>query len=246
MVRSVDILEKPYPLCLVLLIPVKRRSNAHPGPCVTQEACKQIFSELAEQKLNQSIRKINLIEPILRALSAEGYTQPIPSGKSNACLVRTQRPVSCAQTVLKNAALRHLFFSSSTRTSCMSRVPMESNIDLTPPWTCIQIGEALLHTEISKTEAHGHFWRRVSKISNWCIAFGRGYFNRHPGRAGLRINVMYTAAHQNICLDEADRNADMGFILMWRNHRELPSKRQTLFSRPPCSRNFEAANTIPD
>ncbi|MCW3124368.1 MAG: box helicase [Bacteroidetes bacterium] len=183
-----------------------------------------------------TFEELNLIEPILKALKAEGYTTPTPIQAQSIPLTLQHRDVlGCAQTGTgKTAAfaipiLQILYNDQSNK----GPKPVRTLI-LTPTRElAIQIGESftaygkntgLKHTVIFGGVGQGP---QVSALRN-----GVDILIATPGRLLDLINQGFVhLQHVKIfVLDEADRMLDMGFINdVKKIITRIPAKRQTLF-----------------
>ena len=182
--------------------------------------------------------ELQLIEPVLQALSKEGYTSPTPIQEKAIPAILQQRDLlGCAQTGTgKTAAftipvlqLMHLQQQNSER----KQTQLQTLI-LTPTRElAIQIGESV--------RAYGHFLN----IKHQVIFGGVPQYSQVQAiRRGVDIIVatpgrlldLMQQGHINLnnikyfVLDEADRMLDMGFVHdVKRIIAKLPQKRQTLF-----------------
>lgn len=179
-------------------------------------------------------KELGLIDPILKALSAKGYTNPTPIQQQAIPLVLERKDLlGCAQTGTgKTAAfaipiIQILHQQKNTRTSIKSLI-------LTPTRElAIQIDESFA--------AYGRF----TNIKHTVIFGGVSQFNQvnslqrgvdvliaTPGRLLDLMNQGFIDLRQLeiFVLDEADRMLDMGFIHdVKKVIAKLPVKRQTLF-----------------
>ena len=184
-----------------------------------------------------SFENLNLIEPILAALKAEGYTEPTPiQEKAIPVLLKGKDMLGCAQTGTgKTAAfaipiLQLLYDKQYTP----GRKRQIKALVITPTRElAIQINESFSaygkHTGLKHTVIYGG----VSQGSQTtAIKNGLDILIATPGRLLDLIHQGFVSL-QNIqffVLDEADRMLDMGFIHDVRKIiAKLPSKRQTLF-----------------
>jgi len=182
--------------------------------------------------------ELQLIEPVLQALSKEGYSSPTPIQEKAIPAILQQRDLlGCAQTGTgKTAAftipvlqLMHLEQQQSGK-----KQPQLQTLILTPTRElAIQIGESIT--------AYGHFLNMKHQV-----IFGGvpQYSQVQSVRRGVDIIVatpgrlldLMQQGHINLnnikyfVLDEADRMLDMGFVHdVKRIIAKLPAKRQTLF-----------------
>jgi len=185
-----------------------------------------------------SFESLKLVEPILRAVSQEGYTQPTPIQQQAIPLVLQHRDLlGCAQTGTgKTAAF------SIPLLQILSALPAEPNgqkrsikaLILTPTRElAIQIDESLAaygrflplkHTVIFGGVSEGP---QISSLKQ-----GTDILVATPGRLLDLMNRRFVDLRQLkiFVLDEADRMLDMGFIHdVRRVITHLPEKRQSLF-----------------
>ena len=203
-----------------------------------------------------NFKELNLIEPILRALSQEGYERPTPIQEQAIPAVLDRRDLlGCAQTGTGKTAAFTVpilqIMQEETDTSQPKR-PIRTLI-LTPTRElAIQIGESIL--------AYGRHLKPKS-----LVIFGG--VSQAPQVEGLRKGVDILVATPGrlldlmgqgfikladirwFVLDEADRMLDMGFIHdVKRIIAQLPAKRQTLFfsaTMPPEIQSL-ASNLLHD
>jgi ATP-dependent RNA helicase RhlE len=184
-----------------------------------------------------SFNQLQLIEPVLRALSQEGYTVPTPIQEQSIPVVLQHRDLlGCAQTGTgKTAAfaIPILQLMHEQQTMHHGRRPIKTLI-LTPTRElAIQIEESF--------RAYGRFldlkslviFGGVSQV-NQVHALHRGVdiLVATPGRLIDLINQNHISLRdvKFFVLDEADRMLDMGFVHdVKRIIAKLPVKRQTLF-----------------
>ncbi len=184
-----------------------------------------------------SFQNLNLIEPILQALKAEGYTTPTPIQAQAIPLVLDRKDIlGCAQTGTgKTAAFAIPIIQLLTQDKTVNPAKrFIRSLILTPTRElAIQIGESF--------EAYG-------KQTNLKYQVIFGGVNQHsqvealkrgidvliatPGRLLDLMNQGYIHLNsiQFFVLDEADRMLDMGFVHdVKRVIAKLPHKRQSLF-----------------
>jgi len=182
-----------------------------------------------------SFKELRLIEPILRALKAEGYTHPTPVQEQAIPIVLQGRDLlACAQTGTgKTAAFSvpvlQLLHQKNTNGSRNIRT-----LILTPTRElAIQIGESIAaygrHTRLRHTVIFGG----VSQHSQVrAVRSGVDIVVATPGRLLdlMGQGVISLKQIEFFVLDEADRMLDMGFIHdVKRVLKQLPERRQTLF-----------------
>jgi len=196
---------------------------------------------------------LNLIEPILKALKTEGYTNPTPiQEQSIPIILNRQDLLGCAQTGTgKTAAfaIPILQILHQEKTPQRGQRPIKALI-LTPTRElAIQIDESLAaygrHTGLSHLVVFGGV-SQVPQVNS--LRNGVDILIATPGRLLDLIDQRHINVSQIslFVLDEADRMLDMGFIHdVKKVISKLPAKRQTLFfsaTMPPEIANL--ANTI--
>ena len=184
---------------------------------------------------------LNLIEPILKALSTEGYTTPTPiQAQAIPIVLQGKDLLGCAQTGTgKTAAfaipILQLLQQKRTeqRAPNQGPIPIKSLI-LTPTRElAIQIGESFVaygrHTNLRHTVIFGGVSQQ-SQVES--LRRGIDILIATPGRLlDLMQQRFVNLQHLEIfVLDEADRMLDMGFVADVRKIlTKLPAKHQTLF-----------------
>ena len=185
-----------------------------------------------------SFNNLQLIEPLLQALSAEGYTTPTPvQQQSIPAILQKKDLLGCAQTGTgKTAAftipilqLMHLQQQQSRK-----RQPVIQTLILTPTRElAIQIGESIAAYGRFLPLKHKVIFGGVPQFSQVkAIRSGIDIIVATPGRLLdlMQQRVISLSDIQYFVLDEADRMLDMGFIQdVQRIISKLPEKRQTLF-----------------
>jgi len=184
-----------------------------------------------------TFEELEIIDPILKALNAEGYTHPTPiQEKSIPSLLKRRDLLGCAQTGTgKTAAfaipiLQHIYNDKNLRSG---RREIKSLVITPTRELAIQIQESFTkygkYTGIKNTVIFGGVkqsgqTQTLNKGVDVLIATpGRLLDLMNQGFISLR-NVEY------FVLDEADRMLDMGFIHDIRKViAKLPAKRQSLF-----------------
>jgi len=184
-----------------------------------------------------AFKKLDLIEPILKALNEEGYTTPTPIQAEAIPLILEKRDLlGCAQTGTgKTAAfaipILQLLYAEKKAVSGPPRIKV---LVLTPTRElAIQIDESFgaygRHTRLSHTVIFGG----VSQMQQTNILRrGVDILVATPGRLLDLISQGFIDLKDLsiFVLDEADRMLDMGFIHdVKRIITKLPAKRQTLF-----------------
>ena len=185
-----------------------------------------------------SFNNLQLIEPVLKALSHEGYTTPTPIQEQAIPVILQQRDLlGCAQTGTgKTAAfaipLLQLMHQQQQQAAHPRRRPIKALI-LTPTRElAIQIEESFKAYGRYLDLKHLVIFGGVSQV-NQVNALRRGVdiLVATPGRL-LDLMQQRHVSLQDIkffVLDEADRMLDMGFVHdVKRIIAKLPAKRQTL------------------
>lgn len=184
-----------------------------------------------------SFEKLNLIEPIQRALQAEGYTNPTPiQAQSIPVALKRKDILGCAQTGTgKTAAfaipilqILHEEQHSGKATRAIKSLILTPTREL-----AIQIGESFAaygrHTGLRHTVIFGGV---SQKAQTDALKKGVDILIATPGRLLDLINQRYISLQdiKLFVLDEADRMLDMGFIHdVKKIIAKLPTRRQTLF-----------------
>jgi ATP-dependent RNA helicase RhlE len=182
-----------------------------------------------------SFKELRLIEPILRALKAEGYTNPTPVQEQAIPIVLNGRDLlACAQTGTgKTAAFSVPMLQLMEQNPQRGRRHIRSLI-LTPTRElAIQIGESIAsygrHTHLRHTVIFGGVSQHTQVRA---LKSGVDIVVATPGRLLDLMNQGFISLRdiEYFVLDEADRMLDMGFIHdVKKVLRELPDRRQTLF-----------------
>lgn len=200
-----------------------------------------------------SFEKLNLIKPLLTALTTEGYTIPTPiQVQAIPVILERKDLIGCAQTGTgKTAAfaIPILQVLTADKHSHHSKRTIKSLI-LTPTRElAVQIGESFdsygRHTGLKKAVVFGGVSQRAQIIK---LRKGVDILIATPGRLLDLINQgqLNLNTIKIFVLDEADRMLDMGFINdVKRIIEKLPAKRQSLlFSATMPSEIIKLANTI--
>ncbi|WP_128544835.1 DEAD/DEAH box helicase [Larkinella soli] len=184
-----------------------------------------------------SFTKLNLIEPILKALSEEGYTTPTPiQEQAIPVLLEGRDLLGCAQTGTgKTAAfaIPILQLLNARKTADRGPRPIKALI-LTPTRElAIQIGESFAaygrHLRLKHTVIFGGVSQHAQTLA---LKNGIDILIATPGRLLDLMNQRFVHLQdiELFVLDEADRMLDMGFIHDVRKViAKLPSQRQSLF-----------------
>lgn len=192
---------------------------------------------------------LEIIEPILRALKSEGYTNPTPiQEQSIPILLQGKDLLGCAQTGTgKTAAfsipiLQQLY---NSKNEADRRRKIKALIVTPTRELAIQIGESFTaygtNTQLKNTVIFGGV-KQMKQVKR--IQSGIDILVATPGRLLDLMNQGYiTLNHiEYFVLDEADHMLDMGFIHDIRKIvAKLPQKRQSLFfsaTMPPAIINL--------
>ena len=185
-----------------------------------------------------SFNNLQLIEPILKALSKEGYTIPTPIQEQSIPAILQHRDLlGCAQTGTGKTAAFTIPILQLMHEQQQQELQSHRRIQtliLTPTRElAIQIGESI--------KSYGHFlnikhqvvYGGVPQYSQvQAIKRGVDIIVATPGRLLDLMQQGYISLSQIqfFVLDEADRMLDMGFVQdVKRIIAKLPAKRQTLF-----------------
>jgi ATP-dependent RNA helicase RhlE len=184
-----------------------------------------------------AFKKLDLIDPILKALNTEGYTTPTPIQAQSIPLILEERDLlGCAQTGTgKTAAFAIPILQLLYKNKTEERGPHKIKVLILTPTRelAIQIDESFAaygkHTGLSHTVIFGG----VSQLHQTNILRrGVDILVATPGRLLDLIGQGFIDLKflKIFVLDEADRMLDMGFIHdVKRIITKLPAKRQTLF-----------------
>ncbi|MEO6916813.1 MAG: DEAD/DEAH box helicase [Chitinophagaceae bacterium] len=196
---------------------------------------------------------MNVIEPILKALKNEGYTNPTPIQEQSIPIVLDRKDLlGCAQTGTgKTAAFAIPILQILHNEKQGSRNSRNIKaLILTPTRElAIQIGESFKvygkHTGVSSLVIFGGV-SQVPQVN--ALRGGIDVLVATPGRLMDLINQRYVSLQhiEMFVLDEADRMLDMGFIHdVKRVVAQLPENRQTLFFSATMPREIaKLAETI--
>ncbi|MEP6746385.1 MAG: DEAD/DEAH box helicase [Bacteroidota bacterium] len=185
-----------------------------------------------------SFNELQLIEPVLQALSKEGYTNPTPIQEKSIPIILQKRDLlGCAQTgtgktaafVIPILQLMHLQMQETGK--AQHRI---SALILTPTRElAIQIGESIQAYGRYLPLRHQVIFGGVSQHAQvQSIRRGVDILVATPGRLLDLMQQGHISLRdiQYFILDEADRMLDMGFVHdVKRIIAKLPTKRQTLF-----------------
>jgi ATP-dependent RNA helicase RhlE len=184
-----------------------------------------------------SFKKLDLIEPLYKALTAEGYTKPTPiQEQAIPAILKKRDLLGCAQTGTgKTAAFALPVIQLLSRKQADRKSPKKiRTLILTPTRElAIQIDESF--------KAYGKFAQLNSvvvyggvsqKRQTDALQKGTDILTATPGRLLDLIQQGFISLSdiEIFILDEADRMLDMGFVHdVKRIITLLPKKRQTLF-----------------
>ncbi|MFM1821194.1 MAG: hypothetical protein RLZZ402_1553, partial [Bacteroidota bacterium] len=183
-----------------------------------------------------SFESLHLIEPILKALKEEGYTNPTPiQAQSIPIVLRGTDLLGCAQTGTgKTAAFTLPIIQLLEENKSFQKNKKIRALIVTPTRElAIQIGESFRayarHTDLKYAVIFGGVGQspQVSAIRS-----GADVVIATPGRLLDLMNqrLLSIADVEYFVLDEADRMLDMGFIHdVKKLLAALPHKRQSLF-----------------
>jgi ATP-dependent RNA helicase RhlE len=184
-----------------------------------------------------SFNKLQLIEPVLKALSNEGYTKPTPVQEQSIPVILQEKDLlGCAQTGTgKTAAfaIPLLQLMHQQHTSADNRRTIKTLI-LTPTRElAIQIGESFKAYGKYLDLRHLVIFGGVSQYQQVSsLRRGVDTLIATPGRLLDLLSQRHVSLQdiKFLVLDEADRMLDMGFVQdVKRIISKLPSQRQTLF-----------------
>ena len=185
-----------------------------------------------------SFKQLGLIEPLLQALSQEGYTNPTPiQEKSIPVILQKRDLLGCAQTGTGKTAAFTIPILQLMQQELEANPPSNRKIQtliLTPTRElAIQIGESI--------NSYGKFLNLKNRVifggvSQYqqvqSIRRGIDILVATPGRLLDLVQQRHISLNdiKYFVLDEADRMLDMGFVHdVRRIIAKLPAKRQTLF-----------------
>lgn len=209
-----------------------------------------IFPAFIQQLM--TFQKLNLSEPILKALVTEGYTQPTPIQAEAIPVILEQKDLlGCAQTGTGKTAAFALPILQ-----LLSEIPREKGpvpikcLILTPTRElAIQINESFSAYGKNLKVKHTVIFGGVPQGAQVnALRTGVDVLIATPGRLLDLMNQKYVHLQDLsiFVLDEADRMLDMGFINdVKRVVAKLPQKRQTLFFSATMPTEIQKlANTI--
>ncbi|MBS1621512.1 MAG: DEAD/DEAH box helicase [Bacteroidetes bacterium] len=184
-----------------------------------------------------SFNNLQLIEPVLKALSHEGYTNPTPIQEKSIPVILNKRDLlGCAQTGTgKTAAfVIPILQMMHQQTTSLQRQHRSRTLILTPTRElAIQIGESIRAYGRYLNLKHQVIFGGVSQYNQvQGIRQGADILVATPGRLLdlMQQRIVSLNEIQFFVLDEADRMLDMGFVHdVKRIIARLPVKKQTLF-----------------
>ena len=182
-------------------------------------------------------KKLDLIDPILKALTVEGYTTPTPIQAQSIPLILEKRDLlGCAQTGTgKTAAFAIPILQLLYQQKQEERGPRQIKVLILTPTRelAIQIDESFAAYGKFTGLSHTVIFGGVSQLNQTNILRrGVDILVATPGRLLDLISQGFIDLKylKIFVLDEADRMLDMGFIHdVKRIITKLPAKRQTLF-----------------
>ena len=184
-----------------------------------------------------SFEKLNLIEPILKSLKAEGYTKPTPiQEQSIPVLLERKDLLGCAQTGTgKTAAFAIPILQLLHQDELYKKGPTGIKaLVLTPTRElAIQIGESFsAYGKLLRIRHTVIFGGVPQRSQTDALRAGVDILIATPGRLLDLMDQRYVRLEhlKMFVLDEADRMLDMGFIHdVKKIIGRIPAKRQTIF-----------------
>jgi len=184
-----------------------------------------------------SFEKLNLIEPILKSLKAEGYVQPTPiQEQSIPVLLERKDLLGCAQTGTgKTAAFAIPILQLLHQDELYKKGPAGIKaLVLTPTRElAIQIGESFsAYGKLLRIRHTVIFGGVPQRSQTDALRAGVDILIATPGRLLDLMDQRYVRLEhlKMFVLDEADRMLDMGFIHdVKKIIGRIPAKRQTIF-----------------
>jgi ATP-dependent RNA helicase RhlE len=203
-----------------------------------------------------NFKELQLIEPVLQALSNEGYTTPTPIQQQSIPAILAQKDLlGCAQTGTgKTAAftlpLLQLMFNAKQEQKQQRQLlnPTLHTLILTPTRElAIQIGESIsVYGRYLPLKHHVIFGGVPQNSQVQAIKKGVDIIVATPGRLLdlMQQRIVSLNSIRYFVLDEADRMLDMGFVHdVKRIISHLPERKQTLFfsaTMPPEIRQLSS------
>ncbi len=184
-----------------------------------------------------SFEKLNLIEPILKSLQAEGYTKPTPIQEQSIPVLLERRDLlGCAQTGTgKTAAFAIPILQLLHQDELYKKGPAGIKaLILTPTRElAIQIGESFTaYGKLLRIKHTVIFGGVPQRSQTDALRAGVDILIATPGRLLDLMDQRYVRLEhlKTFVLDEADRMLDMGFIHdVKKIIGRIPAKRQTIF-----------------
>lgn len=184
-----------------------------------------------------SFEKLNLIEPILKSLQAEGYTKPTPIQEQSIPVLLERRDLlGCAQTGTgKTAAFAIPILQLIHQDELYKKGPAGIKaLILTPTRElAIQIGESFTaYGKLLRIKHTVIFGGVPQRSQTDALRAGVDVLVATPGRLLDLMDQRYVRLEhlKTFVLDEADRMLDMGFIHdVKKIIGRIPAKRQTIF-----------------
>ena len=182
-----------------------------------------------------TFENLNLIDPILQALKAEGYTKPTPIQEKSIPIVLDRRDLlGCAQTGTGKTAAFAIPILQILHTDKEAGPRTIKALILTPTRElAIQIEESFAaygrHTKLKTLVIFGGVSQHHQVIA---LKSGVDILVATPGRLLDLMNQRIISLNdiKIFVLDEADRMLDMGFVHdVKKLITKIPAKRQTLF-----------------
>jgi len=184
-----------------------------------------------------TFKELNLIPPVLKALSKEGYTSPTPIQEQSIPAVLAGRDLlGCAQTGTGKTAAFSLPIIQllSEQTSSVSAGRRIRSLILTPTRElALQIDENIkAYSQFTNIRCTAIVGGVSQKAQERALHQGADILIATPGRLldlmnQKRVDLQFVKI---LVLDEADRMLDMGFIHdVKRIITKMPAKKQTLF-----------------
>ncbi len=178
---------------------------------------------------------LNLIPPLLEAVSKEGYTQPTPiQEKAIPCILEGKDIFGCAQTGTGKTAAFALPLLQLLHQNKANQLPGTKVLILAPTRElALQINESFKAYGSNLRISHTVIFGGVSQhAQTTALRRGVDVIVATPGRLLDLMQQGYVKLNniQYFVLDEADRMLDMGFINdIKKIIARLPQKRQTVF-----------------
>lgn len=186
--------------------------------------------------MHMTFDKLDIVEPILRAIEAKGYTNPTPiQAEAIPVLLQKRDLLGCAQTGTGKTAAFAIPILQNLLEDGHGKVKRKIKALVVTPTRelAIQIGDSFTeygqHTGIKNTVIFGGVKQGAQTEA---LANGVDVLVATPGRLLDLINQGFISLREirYFVLDEADQMLDMGFIYdIRRIIDQLPKRRQSLF-----------------